>query len=80
MRFKLLLLLLLLFIFVFLLGCQQENIKSQNIETIIQNKNIPNKESEATKDKEVESVTVLESPENISSPSGSYNTSVRSHI
>ncbi|EJL40727.1 hypothetical protein BAG01nite_49520 [Brevibacillus agri] len=69
MRIKLLFTFLLLILFGALLGCQEDTSKQQNKEIIIEDTKVPNGLSKVTKDKEVESVTILESPKNASSPS-----------
>ncbi|MBG9775875.1 hypothetical protein [Brevibacillus laterosporus] len=69
MRFKLFTPILFFILFGFLLGCQDDKLKDQNKETVLEDTKIPNKESKATKDKKVKWVKVLESPKNISSPS-----------
>ncbi|MGF9827023.1 hypothetical protein ABEX37_27890, partial [Brevibacillus agri] len=69
MRIKLLFTFVLLILFGALLGCQEDTSKQQNKEIIIEDTKVPNGLSKVTKDKEVESVTILESPKNASSPS-----------
>lgn len=69
MRLKLLLPPLLLILFVVLSGCQEDKSKQLSKETIIENTKAPNGQSKVTKIQEVESVTVVEAPKNISSPS-----------
>ncbi|RNB57147.1 hypothetical protein EDM57_10550 [Brevibacillus gelatini] len=69
MHIKLLFPFLLPILFGVLLGCQADTSTKKNKEIIIEDTKVPDGQSKVTKDKEVESVTVHESPKNVSFPS-----------